>query len=140
MGLKKDKSSEKLCAAHILIPSEDPQNRVTKKQINDAVSKIKADLEKDPQLFGVAAYQLSADPSGRYNKNLKECILSIDENDPSKQEKQIDCVKQYGGDLGCFDESEVITDFAKGVSKLKPGQIGIVDTKFGHHIVRRYTL
>jgi len=51
-----------------------------------------------------------------------------------------DGTKDVGGDLGVFPPSAMVPEFSKGVSALKPGEIGpLVRTQFGYHIVRRAT-
>jgi peptidyl-prolyl cis-trans isomerase D len=41
-----------------------------------------------------------------------------------------------GGDLGWFPRGEMIKPFSDAVFSMKPGQTGIVETKFGFHVVR----
>jgi parvulin-like peptidyl-prolyl isomerase len=51
-----------------------------------------------------------------------------------------DGTKDVGGDLGVFRPSDMVPEFSKAISALKPGEIGpLVRTQFGFHIVRRNT-
>jgi len=51
-----------------------------------------------------------------------------------------DGTKDAGGDLGVFRPGDMVPEFSKAVSALKPGEIGpLVRTQFGYHIVRRNT-
>lgn len=50
-----------------------------------------------------------------------------------------DGTRDVGGDLGVFPPSQMVAEFAAGVAALKPGEIGLVKTDFGYHIVRRST-
>jgi peptidyl-prolyl cis-trans isomerase D len=44
--------------------------------------------------------------------------------------------RQDGGDLGWFPRGEMIQPFNDAVFSMKPGQIQIVETKFGFHVVK----
>ena len=50
-----------------------------------------------------------------------------------------DGTKDQGGDLGVFPPNAMVADFSRGVAALKPGEIGLVQTQFGWHIIRRPT-
>lgn len=50
-----------------------------------------------------------------------------------------DGTKDVGGDLGIFPPQQMVPEFTQGVQGLKPGDIGMVRTNFGYHIVRRST-
>jgi hypothetical protein len=50
-----------------------------------------------------------------------------------------DGTKDVGGDLGVFAPSAMVPEFSKAVDAQKPGDIGMVRTQFGYHIIRRST-
>ena len=41
-----------------------------------------------------------------------------------------------GGELGSFGRGQMIKPFEDAVFRMKPGEIGIVETRFGYHVVR----
>ena len=48
--------------------------------------------------------------------------------------------KETGGNLGVFPPEQMVAEFSRAVSALKPGEIGpLVRTQYGYHIVRRNT-
>jgi len=52
------------------------------------------------------------------------------------QEVSTDPSKTRGGDIGFFSKGQVIPEFEKAVSDLKPGQMsGVVKTSLGYHVI-----
>ncbi len=47
-----------------------------------------------------------------------------------------DPTKQRGGDLGFFEKGDLLPEFEKAVFSLSPGQIKVVKTSLGYHIVK----
>ena len=44
--------------------------------------------------------------------------------------------KNTGGDLGTFSRGEMVKPFEEAVFKMKPGDIAMVETQFGYHVVK----
>ena len=96
-------------ASHILIKVDEKADVKTKAAAKAKAEKLLKLLEKDASLFGELAEKESACPSGK-NK----------------------------GSLGPFTKGRMVPEFEQAVVNLKTGEIsGIVETKFGYHIIRR---
>lgn len=50
-----------------------------------------------------------------------------------------DGTKERGGDLGAFRKGDMVEPFYNGIAALRPGDISLVETNFGYHIVQRPT-
>lgn len=50
-----------------------------------------------------------------------------------------DGTKEQGGNLGAFRRGDMVEPFYNGVAALRPGQIGLVETNFGYHVIMRPT-
>lgn len=50
-----------------------------------------------------------------------------------------DGTRERGGDLGAFRKGDMVEPFYNGVATLRPGEISLVETNFGYHIVQRPT-
>ena len=97
-------------ASHILIMVKEKSDAKTKAAAKAKAEKLLAMLKKDASLFGELAEKESECPSGKANK----------------------------GSLGAFAKGQMVPEFEKAVVNLKTGEIsGIVETKFGYHIIRR---
>jgi len=57
----------------------------------------------------------------------------------AKQESQDPATKLDGGDLGTFGRNQMIKPFEDAVFSMKPGELRLVETKFGFHVVRLET-
>lgn len=132
---KEPKMEEEICGSHILF---NPQTmNVTPKETNELADKVIKELEKKPDDFGIAAFVASDCPSGKRNKELVDCVTTINKDDPEKQKKIEACIKTDGGKLGCFKPNQMVPEFSDALQKLQVGQIGKVHTQFGDHIIRR---
>jgi peptidyl-prolyl cis-trans isomerase D len=95
-------------AQHILVAV--PESATDKEK---AVAKARAeDILKQAQAKGADFDKLAA----KYS------------DDPSN--------KDHGGDLGSFGRGQMIKPFEDAVFSMKPGEIRIVETKFGYHVVK----
>ena len=50
-----------------------------------------------------------------------------------------DGTKERGGDLGAFRKGDMVEPFYNGIAALRPGDISLVETNFGYHVVQRPT-
>ena len=50
-----------------------------------------------------------------------------------------DGTRERGGDLGAFRRGDMVEPFYNGVAALRPGEISLVETSYGFHIVQRPT-
>ena len=50
-----------------------------------------------------------------------------------------DGTRERGGDLGAFRKGDMVEPFYNGIAALRPGEISLVETNFGYHIVQRPT-
>ena len=50
-----------------------------------------------------------------------------------------DGTRERGGDLGAFRKGDMVEPFYNGVAALRPGEISLVETNFGYHIIQRPT-
>ncbi len=96
-------------ASHILIMVKENADAKTKDAAKAKAEKLLALLKKDAKLFEELAEKESQCPSAK-NK----------------------------GSLGAFAKGQMVPEFEQAVVNLKTGEIsGIVETKFGYHIIRR---
>lgn len=96
-------------ASHILLMVKEKADVKTKAAAKAKAEKLLKLLKKDASLFGELAEKESQCPSGK-NK----------------------------GSLGAFTKGRMVPEFEQAVVNLKTGEIsGIVETKFGYHIIRR---
>ncbi len=102
-----------LRASHILIAVKEKADAKTKAAAKAKAEKLLKLLKKDAKLFEELAEKESECPSGKRNK----------------------------GSLGAFQKGQMVPEFEQAVVNLKTGEIsGIVETKFGYHIIRRDAL
>ncbi len=104
-----DRMQVEVKASHILIKlPPDPSPEDTLKAYRK-ISKIKKQVEQNPESFGEVAEKQSEDPSAANNK----------------------------GDLGYFTGLQMVYPFENAVYQTKVGEIGgPVRTKFGYHLVK----
>jgi peptidyl-prolyl cis-trans isomerase C len=99
-------------ASHILIMVKENADAKTKAAAKAKAEKLLALLKKDAKLFGELA----------------------------EKESQCSSAKNKGS-LGSFTKGQMVPEFEQAVVNLKTGEIsGIVETKFGYHIIRRDAL
>lgn len=102
-------AKDSMRASHILIMVKEKSDAKTKAAAKAKAEKLLALLKKDASLFEELAEKESQCPSGK-NK----------------------------GSLGAFTKGRMVPEFEQAVVNLKTGEIsGIVETKFGYHIIRR---
>lgn len=102
--IKAEKSSEKLTDEEI----EKKVQAEMQKRKNE-ITKIMAELKKQPEKFAELAKKHSQDPSSG----------------------------KKGGDLGFFSKEEMVPEFSDAAFSTKPGEISkIVQTEFGYHIIK----
>ena len=100
-------------ASHILIMVKEDTDAKTKEAAKAKAEKLLKLLQKDAKLFEELAEKESECPSGKRSK----------------------------GSLGAFQKGQMVPEFEQAVVNLKTGEIsGIVETKFGYHIIRRDAL
>jgi peptidyl-prolyl cis-trans isomerase D len=44
--------------------------------------------------------------------------------------------KNSGGDLGYFRQNEMVKPFADAAFRMKPGELGVIQTQFGYHVIQ----
>jgi len=101
-----------LRASHILIGVKEGADAKTKAAAKAKAEKLLKLLKKDSKLF--------------------EELAEKESDGPSKINK---------GSIGAFKKGQMVPEFEQAVVNLKTGEIsGIVETKFGYHIIRRDAL
>jgi len=118
-------------ASHILINASETDLRAKYegdgKEISekDIQQKIKADMDKS---------------KAKAEKILKEVKASPAKfEEIAKKESDDTTSAQKGGDLGFFNDKEMVPAFSKVAFSTKPGEISdIVKTEFGYHIIKVY--
>ena len=107
--------ADSLRASHILIPykgSLRSQDTITSKEraqaVADSLANVLKKNVKKPELFAELASQFSSDEASAKN----------------------------GGDLDWFTDGMMVTDFNEFVMNNPVGQIGVVETPFGYHVIK----
>ena len=107
--------ADSLRASHILIPykgSLRSQDTITTKErahvVADSLANVLKKNVKKPELFAELASQFSSDEASAKN----------------------------GGDLDWFTDGMMVTDFNEFVMNNPVGQIGVVETPFGYHVIK----
>lgn len=95
-------------ASHILIAVPDGATQAEKDKAKAKAEEVLKQAEKKGADFAKLAHQYSDDPSTRLQ----------------------------GGDLGTFGRNQMIKPFEDAVFSMKPGELRIVETKFGFHVVK----
>jgi len=118
-------------ASHILIGASETDLRAKYegdgKEISekDMQAKIKTDIEKAKAKAEKILAEVKASP------DKFEEIAKKDSDDTTSAQK--------GGDLGFFNDKEMVAPFTKVAFSTKPGEISnIVKTEFGFHIIKVY--
>jgi peptidyl-prolyl cis-trans isomerase C len=102
-------AADAIRASHILIGIDEDATPEAKKAAKEKAEKILAEVQKDPALFA---------------KFVKE-----DSTCPSKEQN---------GSLGSFPKGRMVKEFETAAFALKENEIsGVVETRFGYHIIRR---
>jgi peptidyl-prolyl cis-trans isomerase D len=71
---------------------------------------------------------------------LKQLQSGADFAKLAKQDSDDPATKMDGGDLGSFGRGQMIKPFEDAVFSMKPGELRLVETKFGFHVVKLDTL
>jgi len=101
--------ADTLRASHILVMVKENATDKEKKDAENKINAILAELKAKPADFEKLAKTNSQCPSGA-----------------------------QGGSLGAFGKGQMVPEFEKAVLALKDGEIsGVVKTQFGYHIIRR---
>ncbi len=97
-------------ASHILIAYQGSaaQSTLTKEEAKKKADSLLAVLKRNPKKFAELAKQYSDDPGS----------------------------KTKGGDLGEFSFDRMVEPFSKFVFTHKKGDIGLVETRYGYHIIK----
>jgi len=99
---------EQVRVRHILIRVEPNASQKEKEEAKKKIMEIKSKIEKGED-FATLAQKFSEDPGS----------------------------KERGGDLGFIARGDTVEEFEKAAFSLKEGEMsGIVETKFGYHIIR----
>ena len=123
------KQPEQVKASHILISASE----------SDIRSKIEAEGKK------LSAAELNKKVKAEMDaaKNKAEKILAEVKAKPdkfavlAKKESQDPSSAEKGGDLGFFDNKQMVKEFSKVAFSIKPGEISnLVKTEFGYHIIK----
>lgn len=67
---------------------------------------------------------------------LKQIKAGADFAKLAKQFSDDPGTKNSGGDLGYFGQSEMVKPFADAAFKMKPGELAVVQTQFGYHVLQ----
>jgi len=67
---------------------------------------------------------------------LKQLQNGADFAKLAKEDSQDPATKLDGGDLGTFGRNQMIKPFEDAVFSMKPGELRLVETKFGFHVVK----
>ncbi|HET7711461.1 MAG TPA: peptidylprolyl isomerase, partial [Thermoanaerobaculia bacterium] len=104
---------EQVKARHILIAFKgSPAARPEKKELTKEEAKKKAD-EIRAKLAGGAKF---------------EDLAKAESDDTSSGAR--------GGDLGAFGRGQMVAEFEEAAFKAKPGEITVVETQFGYHVIK----
>jgi len=123
------KHPEQVKASHILISASELDIRSKfeaegkKLSADELNKKVKAELDAAKNKAEKILAEVKANP----NKFAE--LAKKESQDPSSAEK--------GGDLGFFDNKQMVKEFSKVAFSIKPGEISnIVKTEFGYHIIK----
>jgi peptidyl-prolyl cis-trans isomerase D len=84
----------------------------------------------------VATPQEKAAAKAKAEGILKQLQQGADFAKLAKEDSQDPSTKLDGGDLGTFGRNQMIKPFEDAVFSMKPGELRLVETKFGFHVVK----
>lgn len=104
----------------------------------------------DGELLAAAHILLSKQPEGlgtttndsirREAERLATQVTSANFARLAQQRSQDPGSKDRGGDYGVFPRGQMVPEFDQGILSVPPGGItGVIETRFGYHIIRRHT-
>ncbi len=123
------KHPDQVRASHILISASeaDIKSRIEAQNSKLTVSEVDKKVKTEISAAKAKAEKILAQVKANPNKFAE--FAKKNSQDPSSAEK--------GGDLGFFDDKQMVPEFSKVAFSIKPSEIsGIVKTEFGYHIIK----